>query len=173
MTDLSKATEQELREYEVETPQDISQLNALIALLADRNHDYGTFVYAMSIAAAAAFNYMASRLGVSGFQAGCADMDFLRRTRRISGPFMLVKGENMLYPQYDIPAEVQEALSKWRGWAAEQAEKLLKEKDKFVAPAVRAHWEQLAALPQGEGSSPAALMRDDRSYHDRNGNGAA
>ena len=79
-----KMTEQEMRDTEVPRANTIGELSDYIESLVQQEHDYGTCVYAMSMAATAAFNYVARRLGVTGFQASCADMDVLRRTRRIS-----------------------------------------------------------------------------------------
>src|SRR5690606_28183360 len=94
------ATEVELRDAEVPWLKDPDDLAAYIASLVERPHDYGTCVYAMSMAATAAFNYVAGRLGASGFQASCADMDILRRTRSLKNGFCLVDYDGILYPQY-------------------------------------------------------------------------
>lgn len=142
-------TEQEMREAEVERPESMGDLVNYIETLVDREHDYGTSVYAMSMAATAAFNYVADKLGVTGFQASCADMDVLRRTRHIDGPFMLIRADQMLYPQYSIERVVREALVSWGPWAAEKATKLLQDqvKHQYVAPEVLAHWRHLASAP--------------------------
>ncbi len=140
------ATEQEMRDTKVPTPEAINGLSEYIESLADRQHDYGTCVYAMSMAATAAFNYIAHRLGVTGFQASCADLDIIRRTRGINGPFVLLKGEDLLYPQYDLPQELSECIQEWGPWAAEQAKKKLAalKADEMIHPAVRERWELLA-----------------------------
>ena len=143
-------TEQEMREAKVPTCHTIDELEEYIASLTEREHDYGTCCYAMSLAATAAFNYVASKLGVTGFQASCADLDVLRRTRNLKGPFLLIDGANMLYPQYDLHARLQEAMTQWREWASEEAGKLLdQEREGYVHPNVWAHWERLA----GRGSN--------------------
>lgn len=138
-------TEQQMREEKAPTPSTIKELNEYIESLIEMKHDYGTCVYAMSLAATAAFNFVASRLGVTGFQVSCADLDVLRRTRSMEGPFMIIDGNNMLYPQYDIEGEVKKKLVEWEDWAAEQAEKKLAEGSTLVAPRVVKHWEMLAA----------------------------
>jgi hypothetical protein len=139
----SATTEQEMREADVPWPQTEKQLREYIDSLVSRQHDYGTCVYAASMAATATFNYMGHVLGMTGFQASCADFDFLRRTRSIKGPFMLIKGEDALYPQYDLPGRLDKALEEWGPWIKEEAEKLLIEKG-AAHPDVIAHWEQLA-----------------------------
>lgn len=137
-------TEQELRESTAPTPDTIKELTAYIEYLRKQEHDYGTCVYAMSLSATATFNYMAKQLGVTGFQASCADLDIIRRTRHLKGPFALVKGNDMLYPQYDFLNKTRELANEWRPWAAEEAAKLL-EKSKDASPSVIAHWQWLAA----------------------------
>lgn len=137
-------TEQEMRDYKVPFPQHLDELNEFIISLTERQHDYGTSAYAMSLAATAAFNYICSKLGTTGFQASCADLDFLRRTRNIDGPFMLITAEKMLYPQYSLQQQLAEAMGKWGEWAAEEAKKKLAEDDGHAAESVVAHWKKLA-----------------------------
>lgn len=138
-------TEQEMRAAKAPAPTTAEELAEYIASLTDREHDYGTCVYAMSLAATATFNYVGSKLGVTGFQASCADMDVLRRTRSYDGPFMVINGNDMLYPQYDILGKVSDALLEWRGWAAEEARKKLAADNNFACENVIAHWKTLAA----------------------------
>lgn len=139
-------TEQEMRDATVPTLDTIEELTAYISGLVDQPQDYGTCVYAMSMAATATFNHVARKLGVTGFQASCADMDILRRTRGLKGPFMFVKGENLLYPQYDVQSNVQKWIGSCTPWAAQEAKKpLAKSKQGSVSPLVWRHWERLAA----------------------------
>jgi hypothetical protein len=145
MTEAAQ-TEAEMREAKVPTPLTKEQLTEYIESLVNRSHDYGTCVYAMSMAATAAFNYMAHQIGSSGFQASCADLDIVRRTRGINGPFMLVDGENALYPQYDLHARLSEAMEEWKPWLKEQAEKRLAETPENINSAVTEHWKKLAGV---------------------------
>jgi hypothetical protein len=151
----SAKSEEEMREAEVPWPKTPKQLNEYIASLVKREHDYGTCVYAMSMAAVAAFNYVAGELEVTGFQSGCADMDVIRRTRRMKGPFMVIDGENALYPQYDLREKLNKTLDEWGPWLKEQAAKKLLEPG-VVHPAVKAHWEKLA----GAGDIRESLLGD-------------
>lgn len=142
-------TEHEMRDTEVETPNTKEELTATIEALVSQEHDYGTCVYAMSMAAVAAYNYVAHRLGVSGFQASCADLDIVRRTRMIDGPFMLITADKALYPQYDLQEMLAEAMTDWGPWLKEQAEKKITEDGDRAHPNVLAHWRALAsATPQ-------------------------
>lgn len=138
-------TEKDMREADVPWPITPAQLAEYIESLATRSHDYGTCVYAMSMAATAAFYYMASKVGSTGFQSSCADLDFLRRTRHLKGPFMLIKAEDALYPQYDLPGKLTEAMESWKPWLAEQAQAKLRETGS-VYPSVLMHWQKLAAF---------------------------
>ena len=134
-----------MREADEPRPKSIKELAAYVQTLVDGEHDYGTCVYAMSLAATAAFNFVASQLGVTGFQASCADLDILRRTRSLKGPFMLIKAEDALYPQYDLRGNVDKALTKWQPWLSEEATKLLAEHvNSRVSANVHAHWRKLA-----------------------------
>lgn len=141
----SAKTEAEMREATAPTPYTKEQLTEYVESLVKRTHDYGTCVYAMSMAATAAFNYVAHELGVTGFQASCADLDILRRTRSIKGPFILLKGEDALYPQYDLPGKLAEAMDGWKSWLKEEAKKKLAENSN-AHPNVVAHWERLASM---------------------------
>jgi hypothetical protein len=147
-------TEKEMREEKVPWPKTEAELNEYIDSLVNRDHDYGTAVYAMSMAAAAAFFYVSQNLRVTGFQASCADLDFIRRTRSIRGPFIILKAEEMIYPQYDLPSKLANAMTGWKSWAAEECKKLLVEKaGQHVHPDVVAHWHKLAAFqPAPEGT---------------------
>lgn len=144
-------TEAEMRDTTAPTPETTEQLGEYIASLVERQHDYGTCVYAMSLAAAAAFNYVAGKLGVTGFQASCADLDFIRRTRMMAGPFILLKAEEMCYPQYDLPGKLREAMQGWMPWAAKECAIKLKTCDGNVHPAVKEHWQKLAAFKEEKG----------------------
>lgn len=146
-------TEASMREEKVPFFNTSEQLQKYIDELVGMRHDYGTCAYAMSLAATAAFNFVAHQLGTTGFQAGCADLDFLRRSRSIDGPFIFLKAEDAIYPQYDIRGKVNEWLGsddmvKWLGTKA--AQKLAAcENDSMPAhPAVKAHWRALVQASQ-------------------------
>ena len=138
--------EQEMRAANVPWPKTIEELTAYITMLVDRPHDYGTCVYAMSMAAVAAFYYVSHKLGVTGFQASCADLDIIRRTRGMKGPFIILDAENLLYPQYDLRQKLEEWLtsSDMRKWLNEEAKKKIA-KSSNVHPDVMARWKELAS----------------------------
>lgn len=140
-------TEAEMRDAKVPTPDTEEELLAYIHGLVDRPHDYGTCVYAMAWAATAAFNYVAHKLGATGFQASCADMAILSQTRDLKWGRVL-DYSNLLYPQYCDDEHVQP----WRRIVEENREEFAKRarekltENEHAAPAVVAHWKWLASL---------------------------
>jgi hypothetical protein len=143
------ATEAEMRTQKAPTPNSVEELSDYIEALVKRPHDYGTCVYAMSLAATAAFNFIASKLGVSGFQASCADMDILRQTRGFEWG-RIVSYDNLLYPQYCddehfSPVTHLLADDEIRIQLAEKARSLLEDSE-HAHPEVKAHWEMLASF---------------------------
>ncbi len=149
MDNLTEKTEQELRETKVEFPKTLDELNEIIKQLTERNHDYGTCVYAMSIAAVATFNYIGSKLGCTGFQASCADLDILRRTRHYEDGFMITDYNKLLYPQYwddeHFPTKEQ-LLEKNKEQLAKKAKQLLEDSNGSTHPNIIEHWKMIAGL---------------------------
>lgn len=146
-------TEQEMRDAEVPWLKDPGDLIAYIDALVDRPHDYGTSVYATSMAAVAAFNYVAGKLGITGFQAGCADMDVLTRTRGMKHGFRIVNYNDLYYPQYwrpDVAPIFGEYIKGNVAAVKEHAQSLLNGSPGSSAPWVRRHWEYLASLVEGD-----------------------
>lgn len=148
-------TESEMREATVPWIKEADELTAYIKALVDQQHDYGTAVYATSMAAVAAYKYVAGVLGITGFQAGCADMDIIRRNKGMER-FILLDLSNALYPQYDLPARLEKALEDVGPWLAEQAREKLNEGD-YAHPNVVSHWRKLAA------AHPAATVDQEPS----------
>lgn len=144
---LRHGSEKDLREVSVPFPRSERDLQRILEALTTRQHDYGTCVYAMSIAALASFNYVSSVLGCTGFQAGCADLDFLKRTRHLKHGFQIVNYENLLYPQYidKFPTRSQ-ILRDNIDEIGKAAEQKLAETDDRVHPDVKRHWEDLVDL---------------------------
>lgn len=138
-------TEAEMRAEKAPWPETVEALTEYITSLVERKHDYGTCVYAMSLAATAAFQHVASKLGGTAFQASCADLDILRRTRSMDGPFIILKAEDMCYPQYDLTEKLREAMDGWKEWVAEECAKKLEKSCGDAHPDVKAHWERLAS----------------------------
>jgi hypothetical protein len=141
---VKNPTEKEMRQVKAPWPKSESELTEYLAEVAKQATDYGTCVYAISLATTATFNYMCHVVGATGFQASCADLDVLRRTRSMDCPFMVVRAEDALYPQYDVPQKVAKFLDEVKPWLKEQAAKRLAESCEHAAKTVIAHWQKLA-----------------------------
>lgn len=141
-------TEQEMRAATVPTFDTEEQLTEYIRNLVGQEHDYGTCAYAMSMAATAAFQFVAKRLNVTGFQASCADLDVLRRTRDLEWG-CVQNFKDLLYPQLAHKFPGWDALlQEHRYELGRRARKLLAE-NLNAAPEVRAHWAVLAEKTGG------------------------
>jgi hypothetical protein len=141
---LKTADELGLQAIEVMWPKDREELDATIKVLEERDHDYGTCVYAMSIAALAAYYYMSMQLDVTGFQASCASMDALKRTRGMNSGFRIIDYEQYLYPQYNTLQEVAEQRREFLQGV--EAKKYVMEKLAYnpdAHPDVLAHWKAI------------------------------
>jgi hypothetical protein len=133
-------------------PENVAQLADLIESLtvfdyAEGGEGYEKSADAMWQAALAAFEYVARRVGATGFQASWSALRFYGEAMNVDGPFMVLKVEDALYPQYDLPGRVRTFLAEQKPWLAEQATKKLHESEgsPYVADAVREHWLRLAA----------------------------
>ena len=144
--------ETELREEKAPWPKTIEELNEYIESLLAIPQAYGTCPYVMSLSAVATFHFISDQLGVTGFQASCADLDFIKRTRGIDGPFALMVGNRMCYPQYSLTRDLEECMEKWTPWAAKRCAQYLSENEdlEHVHPNVKAHWIAMAAKATDE-----------------------
>ncbi len=147
---FATATEEQLRNATTPTPENIDQLTSFIIMLVERQHEYGTCPYAMSIAAEATFNYIARQLGATGFQTSCGDMDFIRRTRHFKHGYSITDYSKLLYPQYlndEYFPNWKQLIEKNKEHLAKTAKEFLAEKDSdSVHKEVLAHWKCLANL---------------------------
>lgn len=140
--------EEALREAKVPWPESMEELTEYIDSLVDRPHDYGTCVYAMSMSALATYYYVSKQLGVTGFQASCADMDFLKRSRHMELGFRIVDFASIMYPQYwegataGLFAEILRDNEEVAKAVREKAQEHLK--NSTGADTVRKHWQTLA-----------------------------
>lgn len=125
----------------------VEELAAYIADKLQGDYDYNTHVEAIADITKAAFDFSANKLGASGFSASYAELLFIQASRRLKGPFAIVKAEDMLYPQYDIENRTSELYEQWLPWAVQEAKKLLAENETApfkAADSVVAHWRWLA-----------------------------
>ncbi len=140
----TSTNEQELQAEKAPFPNTREELNEYIDSLLALPADYGMAVYVASLSATATLNYVGKMAGMTGFQMSCVDLDIVRRTRALNCPFMIIKADDMLYPQYNIREQVSEALCKWRPWATKKATELLMGDRKGLHPAVLERWHELA-----------------------------
>jgi hypothetical protein len=139
--------EKEMRERKAVSPNSFNALKTEIGMLLNNNNDYGQAVYAISLACVATFNFMAKELGITGFQASCADLDILRRTRRMENGFKILNFDRLLYPQYvdEFNITYEKLLSDNIENLSLAAKKKLEEMEDFPAhPDVVKHWEKIS-----------------------------
>lgn len=153
MKSVDEMSEAELRESDVPWLSTQEELLSYTHALVAREHDYGTCVYAMSMAAVAAYHYVAHALGVTGFQASCADLDILRRTRGLKHGFRIIDYGNLLYPQYlndeHFPNYIGLITENRRRLAISARELLNASPD--ASPNVLRHWRWLSSLSPASG----------------------
>lgn len=133
-------TEKEMREMKTPKIDSARKLAKFINKLIKQDHDYGTCVYAMSIGAEAAFRFVAGKLVVTGFQASCADLDFIKRIRHLT-VFRITDYEQMLYPQYAEEFD-KTITSTTFDWLRGEAIKKLSDPN-CGSPECRAHWQSI------------------------------
>jgi hypothetical protein len=144
-------SEKDMREADVPWPKTLKELTKYVDQLVDRPHDYGTCCYAMSMAAVAAFQYVAHKLGTTGFQTSCADIDILRRTRGFDWG-KIINYRNLLYPQYWDTEAFPTPQSIMNSDIGEEVKKQAAEllAGHCGANDVRAHWQLLVDWPKGD-----------------------
>lgn len=146
-------------------PKTEAELVEYLRSLTGAQHDYNTSAEALRDGTVACFNYLASALGNSGFQAGYAALSLIGITEGIKGPYAILKAEDSLFPQYPSPEEkAREFADGWQDWLREEAQKKLAENPEVetrtytdeetgeeisyqpVAPSVHEHWKALAGV---------------------------
>ena len=141
-------------------------IEALVAAVTDpvasingANDSYSKCAEAMWQAGYLAHEYLAAKLGVTGFQHGYSRLKLLGMLAGYKGPYMVLDGSDVLYPQYDLLRKVEGWIKsdEFRGWAAEQARALLEERGS-ASPTVTAHWERLASTPATSATSTGGTL---------------
>ena len=117
--------------------------------LLKKEHDYTSAMKVTARLTYEFFDYVASKLGLSGFQASWAQLEFLKLARHYEHGFMIVDFGNVLYPQYyhdrkHFPSAKQILMDNL-DYFKKQAEKLLKERP-CAHPEVRKHWKWIMSL---------------------------
>jgi hypothetical protein len=140
---LAKAPEAKLADFPRLWPKSSRELSAIIKVLTERRQTYGTCVYAMALAAEATYNLVAHKLGVTGFQASCADMRLLARNRSMKHGFRIIDYGKLLYPQYKREFDRIKLSAEQFDHIRKAARALLDEED-TADPNVAAHWAYVA-----------------------------
>lgn len=113
-------------------------------LTEDYSHDYGTIIKAMGAAAIAAVNAIdnSDQGGITGFQASCLNLEFLRNWYYTSNKcgLRLIDYDKMLYPQYYDRFNTISATT-WKK-IQETAKTYLNSYD-LASDAVRKHWKSI------------------------------
>lgn len=157
---VQSLAEPQLRNFSASWNQSLDELKDLIGSLVNAVHDYGTCVYAMSIAAEATFNYVANELGVTGLQSSLADLDIIRRTRSLKTSFSIVTPDYYLYPQYAYKHD--ELKEKMEEEAASIALEFIRnhKDDELISPRVALHWWELVVKYHREDEEAMQVASD-------------
>lgn len=140
-------SERHLRQTIAPHPRTSAGLKRYIDWLLRRPHDYGSSVMAASLVATAAVNHAGKALGNLGFMHRLSVSDFVRRGLSLEGSFIIIKADDLLYPQFNPQEKLVNVMETWRPWLKEEAKKRLAEKPNgYVHPDVVAHWKKLAAF---------------------------
>lgn len=138
----------EVKNYILEKGKNIESIEELTELIkeveTDFNNGYGIAPRAIGSVCAVVGNYLSYKMGITGFQAGCAMFDFITGyliTDNKCG-LRLIDFDEMLYPQYEYKFDKKLKKSTWE-LMQKRAKELLEEKG-FVHPDVKNHWESIA-----------------------------
>jgi len=85
-----------------------------------------------------AFTTSRGKKDVQDSKASCARSGHHPQDENIKGPFMLIKGEDALYPQYDFKSGLQ-VNGEWKPWLKEEAIKNWLRHQRFILYVI-AHW---------------------------------
>lgn len=123
-------------------------IDFIMNLVKYENNDYGTAARSLTLAAEAAFNYIAHMFDVSGFQAGYAQMGFMIRMRNIKSRLKILNYDNLLYPQYldDFRITPEQCIRENASWLKKRAKEELKKATEWTDEKVVEHWKYLAGM---------------------------
>jgi hypothetical protein len=122
----------------------VEELADYISSKLEGEYDYNTHIEAIADITKAAFDSAANKLGASGYSASCAELMFLQKSRKINGPFCILRAEDMLYPQYNLPDSLTKFIEQWQPFLKEEACKMLADHGDYASPQVFQHWKDLA-----------------------------
>jgi len=131
-----------------QSPEDLLEY---IDSLINREHSYGTQIYAASMAAYATYLYVSQQVNLSGLQKSLADLDFIRRTRGLTSPFIILQAALLLESPDGIEQMIEKQLPEWLKWAAKAARlRLAGYREAAIDPKLWEHWKRLAAYDEQE-----------------------
>lgn len=144
MSEFDIREELRVKRRNIETFEDLTTF--LKDVEENYNVGYGSAPRAIAQATAAVAWYLASKFGITGFQAGFVMWDFIRDwmyTNNKCG-LKIIDYDNMLYPQYGDRFEKIITDDTWNG-LQEQAKKNLEEYEngRSAHPEVVAHWKSI------------------------------
>ena len=119
-----------------------NDMPTLIKVLESFNHDYDTSALATAILAYAGYEHMAKELGITGFQASYAALEFLTFTGIYETPFFVRSYCDMLYPQYEI--KFRSISRKTFEYLQSEANEKLENESDLAHKEVIAHWQSIA-----------------------------
>ncbi|WP_144509847.1 hypothetical protein [Bacillus sp. FJAT-22090] len=125
-------------------PKDWDDFTNYLTELEEQTHGYNSIADALTLSTVAFFNYFASKHGMTGFQASWSGLQFIKTTRNIDAPFMIVDSSKLLYPQYDLEKDVHEFLENSKKELAAKARENLKDVDKHTNSKVIERWKEIA-----------------------------
>lgn len=144
-------TEKELQDYKLPKINTDKELVDFINKMISVGNSYNTAPYSIALSAYAVFMYVAEKLEVTGFQASCADIQFLKRTRDLEDGFSIVDYSKLLYPQYKDSFEkysFDNLLRENLPHLKERAKKLLEEKGDYTHENVIKHWKMIVDMKE-------------------------
>lgn len=152
-------TVEDFENYKVPAFDNEKELADFIQEMIKNGNSYNNAPYAMALSAYAAFDYVARKLGVTGFQASYADLHFLKLTRKMEDGFQILNYSLLLYPQFKYRFDeisFDKLIKDNLPHLQEKAKRLLAENEKHAATAVVNHWKKIIVMEVKEGEKVEA-----------------
>jgi hypothetical protein len=129
-------------------PNSLEEFLEYVKEIENQQHNYNSIAQALTDTTVAFFNYFASKHGMTGFQASWSGLQFLSKTRGLEAPFMIVDASKMLYPQYDLIADVHKFLDDVKPELSKMAKERLEKDTTHVSYNVLNRWKELAGITE-------------------------
>jgi hypothetical protein len=135
---------------------DRTRLHAELDRLLDDAEGYEGTANATRDVAVLVLEHCAHELGLTGFQFSWAALKAYWKAMGYRGGGLVLKDEDLRYPQYDHYARLGEHLAdpELVRWLGDEAERLLADEKRFAVDRVIQHWQRLVAardaLPAAE-----------------------